>query len=76
MLLYKRLIDLVAKKGQEILFSIDEFNTALEKVSGLLDLLNGGNHTHSRSTRPQIIALNDNFLKSVKIAARPGLNLD
>ena len=68
------LIGMVSKKGQEMLFPIDEFNTALEQVSGLLEHLNGVNHDQSQSTRPKVVALNDNFLSSVKIAARPGLN--
>ena len=70
------LIGMVVEKGQDSLFPIEEFNIALEHVSGLLEQLNGGNHDHSQSTRPQVAALNDNFLNSVKIAARPGLNLD
>ena len=70
------LIGVVAEKGQNDLFSIDEFNTALEHVQGLLERLNSSNHEYGQSTRPQVVALNDNFLNSVKIAARPGLNLD
>jgi len=56
-------------------FPIDEFNAALEQVSGLLERINGGNPTQSQLTPPQASMLNENFLSSVKIAARPGLNL-
>jgi len=75
-LLTDALIGMVTKKGRNDLFSIDEFNTALEHVQGLLERLNSSNHDDSHSTRPQVVALNENFLSSVKIAARPGLNLE
>ena len=70
------LIGIIANNGQDTLFSIDEFNTALEQVSGLLEQLRGGNQTQSQPTPPQVAALDDNFLNSVAIAARPGVNLD
>jgi len=68
------LIGMVAKNEQD--FPIDEFNTALEQVSGLLERLNGGNQDQSQSMRPHVSSLNDNFLNSVKITARPGVKLD
>jgi len=70
------LIGMVAEKGQSVLFYIDEFNEALEQVSGLLERLNGGNHAQNQPTFSQGTPLNDNFLNSVKVAARPGVNLE
>lgn len=70
------LIGIVAKKGRDNLFSIDEFNMALEHVSDLLERINNGNPDHDQSTHSKVASLNDNFLNSVKMAAKPGLNLD
>lgn len=70
------LIDLVNPKGQEALFPIDEFSTALEQVSGLLERLNGSSSDQIQSTRSQVSALNDTFLSSVKIAVKPGLKIN
>ena len=68
------LISIVTDKDQ---INIDEFNTALEHVQGLLERLNRDNHDLSQSThsQSQVVALKDNFLNSVKIAAKPGLNM-
>ena len=70
------LIGMMDDKGQETLSYIEEFSIALEQVSGLLKRLNGGNLDHSQPKHPQVVALNDNFLNSAKVAARPGLNID
>ncbi|MBC8509642.1 MAG: hypothetical protein ISR58_07080 [Anaerolineales bacterium] len=72
------LVDLAARKEQDTLFSIEEFNMALEHVSDLLERIDGGsqgNENH-QSTSPQRVTLHDDFLNSVKVAAKPGLNLD
>lgn len=70
------LIGMVAERRHGILFSIDEFNVALEQVTELLEVLNGGNQGHDQSTLPQVAELNNIFLNNVKIASQPGLNLD
>jgi hypothetical protein len=64
------------EKGQSALFPIDEFNEALEKVSGLLERLDVDDHNNRQSITSRVTNLNNNFVNSVKIAAKPGLNLD
>lgn len=67
------LIGLGVRKEQNTLFSIEEFNMALEQVSDLLEQIIGSNQSDDQST-VQIVALKDNFLNSVKVAAKPGLS--
>jgi hypothetical protein len=70
------LIGMATEKGQSALFPIDEFNEALEKVSGLLERLDVDDHNNRQSITSRVTNLNNNFVNSVKIAAKPGLNLD
>ena len=72
------LIGMAGFKDRDTLSSIEEFNMALEQVSDLLERISVGNQSDEdlRPKRPQLVTLNDNFLNSVKIAAKPGLNLD
>jgi len=69
------LIGLATHKGQSALFPIDEFNEVLEQVSGLLESLNRGYQNKNLPRHPQAAALDENFLCSEKIAARPGMNI-
>jgi hypothetical protein len=69
------LIGLATSKEQNP-FLIDEFNTALEQVSGLLERLNSSSTDSIQSTRPQDSALDDTFLSSVRVAVKPGLKMD
>jgi hypothetical protein len=69
------LIGMVARKEQDKLFSVEEFSMALEQVSDLIEQIksgNQGNEDHQEKS-PHLVTLNDNFINSVKIAARPGL---
>jgi len=50
-----------------------DFNETLEHVSDLLERLNGNNQECSQIPRQQSTSLNDHFLNSVKMAAKPGL---
>lgn len=70
------LIGMATEKVQSALFPISEFNKALEQVSGLLTRLNDGNQHQNQPSHPQAFELNENFRDSVKLAAKPGLNLD
>ena len=69
------LIGMAKRKAQDNLISVEEFNIALERVSHLIERFSNSNQSHDQPIHPQVAALNDNFLYSVKIAARPGLNL-
>ena len=70
------LIAIVTVKQQGTLFSMKEFYEAMEKVSDLIERINDQNYSPDQSTHTQVVALNETFLKSVKIAAKPGLELD
>ena len=70
------LIKMATEKENSNILSINELNEALEQVSGFLERLNGSNHTQNEQTNPQASVLKEKFLSSVKVAARPGLNLD
>ncbi len=70
------LIGMAAESCQNTLIPIGEFNKALEQISGLLELLNGGNQTQNQPTHPQAASLNENFLSSLKDAAKPGIKFD
>ena len=70
------LINMVTEKKQVSLVSITEFYDALEQVSGLLERLDVDDHNDHQPTPSRVAILNDNFINSVKIAAKPGLNLD
>ena len=68
------LIGMVAPTRQSDLLSMDEFNQALEQVSGLLERLNGGIQPQNQPVRAQASGLNENFINSVRVAARPGIS--
>lgn len=70
------LLGFVTPKGLDTSFPLDEFHTALEQVSGLLERINGSSTDPNQSTRLQVSALNDTFLSSVKVAAKPGLKIE
>jgi len=70
------LIAIVIVKQQGTLFSMKEFYEAMEKVSELLELINNQSYAQGQSTNPKVASLNENFLNSVKVAAKPGLELD
>lgn len=68
------LIGMVTSTRQGDSFSIDEFNQALGQVSGLLERLNGGSQRQNQPAQPQASGLNENFINSVRVAARPGIS--
>jgi hypothetical protein len=70
------LIGMDAKRDQDTLLSIKDFNSALAPVVDLLKGINEGNRGEDQSSHSQASALNDNFLSSVKVAAKPGLSLE
>jgi len=68
------LIGMVTPTRQGDSFPLDEFNQTLEQVSGLLERLNGGTQPQSQPVHPQASGLNENFINSVRVAARPGIS--
>lgn len=70
------LLGLVTPKALDTSLPLDEFHTALKQVSGLLERLNNSSTDRNQLTHPQFSALNDTFLRSVKVAAKPGLKID
>jgi len=67
---------LIGMVANNLLVPVDDFNIALEQVSILLKQLNGLDQYTFQPEQSEATTLNDNFLASVKIAARPGINLD
>jgi hypothetical protein len=63
---------------QDTLFSLEDFHLAMEQVSKLLARLDGAHQVSQdhQPTSPELVVLHDHFLKSVKMAAKPGVNLD
>ena len=70
------LIAIVTVKQQGTLFSMKEFYEAMVKVSELIERINDQNDSPDQSSHTQVVALNETFLNSVKIAVKPGLELD
>lgn len=70
------LIDMVTDKKQVYSVPMTEFYNALEQVSDLLERLDVDDHNDHQSTHSRVAVLNDNFINSMKNAAKPGLNLD
>lgn len=72
------LIALEDKPGKSQVLSVEEFNIALEQIAGLLEKINNdnpGNAGHE-PVDSQPHALNAHFLQSVKVAVKPGINLE
>ena len=72
------LIALEGKTGMSQVLSVEEFNTALEQITRLLENINfdypvNANHEHVGS---QTHELHDHFLQSVKVAVKPGINFE
>jgi len=72
------LISLDDKKGMSQALSVEEFNNALEQMAKLLEKINFdnldiANHETVGSKPPK---LGDRFLQSVKVAVKPGINLE
>ena len=70
------LVGMGTKTDQDILLSIEDFNSALEHFVDLLKGVNVGNRSDDQSTHPKVAVLTENFLNCVKVAAKPGLKLD
>ena len=67
---------LIGMVAENRLVPVDDFNIALEQVANLLEQLNGIDQNTIQPKQSETTMLNDNFLTSVRIAARPGINLD
>jgi hypothetical protein len=65
---------MIIETGQAPSFPVDEFIEALKQVSELLKQIKSDNHTQNQPIHFQAATLNENFLRSVKVAARPGMN--
>ena len=72
------LVALEDKKGISQALYVEEFNEILERIVRLLEKNNfetpGIANPDPVSSRPH--ALNDHFLQSVKVAVKPGINLE
>ena len=72
------LVALEDKKGISQALYVEEFNEILERIVRLLEKNNfetpGIANPDPVSSRPH--ALNDHFLQSVKVAIKPGINLE
>jgi len=72
------LITLEDRTGMRQVLSLDEFNEILERVARRLEKIGFENPDNAgfRSIDSPPHTLNDHFLQSVKVAAKPGINLE
>ena len=69
---------LTSNPERDVNFSSQEFLVILEQLSHLLKQIgeNQGNGERIQPENPQPFSMNDSFLSSVKMGAKPGMKLE